>query len=147
MSCPLISNALDLPQVYGAVPAYSDVAENKWYCKTIASAKQTGILNGLANGGVFRPDEPITRQDMALILANTADAQNVKLNHIADASKFKDYRQISADRTAAVEKAINAGLLSANGMGNGDFAPMQYTTRAQVAVIQLNLLGVLGNLD
>ena len=54
---------------------------------------------------------------------------------------------MSAANLTAIETAIGAGLLSADGMGGGIFDPNGVTTRGQAAQIQMNLLIVLGKLN
>jgi len=114
----------------------------------VASAKQSGLLNGLVNGdNAFKPNEPLTRQEMALILANVAANKHVKSTNNVKATDFHDYTRINEHYVKAVELAINVGFLSENGMGDGNFSPHSYTTRAQAALIQTSMIRILGELE
>lgn len=48
------------------VPAFDDVAPGKWYAQSIAYCVEHGIMQGDGNGK-FRPDEPITRAEVAAV--------------------------------------------------------------------------------
>ena len=84
--------------------------------------------------------------DRSHILANIADFKGVAIDD-ADLSIFTDLAGVSAANLTAIETAIGAGLLSADGMSGGIFDPNGVTTRGQAAQIQMNLLIVLGKLN
>lgn len=47
-------------------PSFEDVAPGKWYAASIAYCAQHGIMQGDGNGK-FRPEEPITRAEVAAV--------------------------------------------------------------------------------
>ena len=47
-------------------PSFDDVAPAKWYAQSIAYCVEHGIMKGDGNGK-FRPDEPITRAEVAAV--------------------------------------------------------------------------------
>lgn len=47
-------------------PAFEDVAQEKWYAQSIAYCVEHGIMQGDGNGK-FRPEEPITRAEIAAV--------------------------------------------------------------------------------
>jgi endo-1,4-beta-xylanase len=138
----MVYNVLEMEPVdIGGNDTYSDVNGSHWYYNAITAARSSNLLNGLVlMGNAFGPNEPITRQEMAQILANIAVQYNLKVIGQTSAQSFSDYAEINYSYANAVETAINTGLLNASGMGNGSFSPNRNTTRAQSAVIQIKIL-------
>jgi len=48
-------------------PSFDDVAPEKWYAQSIAYCVEHGIMQGDGNGK-FRPEEPITRAEVAAVM-------------------------------------------------------------------------------
>ena len=48
------------------LPSFEDVAPGKWYAQSIAYCVEHGIMKGDGNGK-FRPDDPITRAEVAAV--------------------------------------------------------------------------------
>ena len=44
--------------------SYADVAQDAWYAPYVATAKANGLLNGLPTDDGFKPEQPITREEM-----------------------------------------------------------------------------------
>lgn len=127
---------------------YSDVTSDQWFYNAIGAAKQAGLLGGIAySDGTFRPNEPITRQEMADVLSKLAVTRKVKSDVSFAITSFKDYNEIALNSRYAVELAIRTGFLNADGMGDGNFQPSGFTTRAQATVIQMTILRILGRVD
>jgi hypothetical protein len=144
----LIYNVLNLPVHNPATsPSYIDVTDKMWYYNAIIATQNAGLLYGLSYpDGSFRPNDPITRQEMADVLAKIAVYYGVKPINNVSATIFTDYTEIWPHSVNAVEIAINSGLLNENGMGDGTFSPKGYVTRAQAATIQVLLLRIIGTL-
>jgi hypothetical protein len=146
----MLFNAVDLHYVPGhpAFTPYTDVAQGQWYHTAITAAQQNSIVHGLMYAdGSFRPNDPITRREMALILSNLATIRNVKPVDNVQVRRFADFTDMGGGYWQAIENAINVGFLNADGMGNNMFAPLDYVTRAQAATIQIIVLQVLGRLN
>jgi len=90
-------------------------------------------------------ENPNAIQEMAAVLANIIYYRDVVVGD-AVLSNFTDLGGVSAANLTAIQTAIGAGLLSAEGMGGGIFDPNGLTTRGQATQIQINLLKVLGQL-
>lgn len=102
----------------------------------IASAVEAGIITGYPDG-TFKPEQPITREQMALMMVRSMSyaKQNVALNNTAaqTLSRFKDAGKIQDKETVA--KAVQAGIIQ--GMTATSFQPKGNATRAQaVAMIK-----------
>jgi len=62
---------LQLPK--GTATEYADVPADAWHYNTIMAAKAAGLLDGLLiEGNNFEPEKPVTREEMAVIMANAA---------------------------------------------------------------------------
>ncbi|RXJ04560.1 Parasporal protein [Anaerobacillus alkaliphilus] len=55
--------------------SFKDVSDNHWALVAIETMRSEGIVNGF-NDGTFRPNEPITRAQMAVVLQNVYQKQN-----------------------------------------------------------------------
>ena len=47
---------------------FVDVADNAWYAKAVEQAAKLGLMTGDGNGN-FRPEEPVTRAELATVVA------------------------------------------------------------------------------
>lgn len=112
---------------------FADVSENAWYCGFVNTAYELGIVNGDENG-YFYPDNNITRQDMAVMIARATGENSDAVSE----GMFSDFEEISDYAKSYVLKLCEKGIVS--GMGNGMFSPKSTATRAQAAQIIYNLL-------
>ncbi|WNS40796.1 glycoside hydrolase family 66 protein [Paenibacillus sp. MMS20-IR301] len=124
----LLAKAL---QLKGDDPApFTDVAAGSWYAGDVAAAYQAGIITG-RSGTRFAPNEAITRQEMAVILAKALDKAG-GIGLAGGTASFRDSGEISAWAQAAVQLVQSAGLMK--GYTNGAFKPGAYATRAEAAL-------------
>lgn len=117
------------------VAGFSDVNENDWYYRYVASAVSLGIVNGLGDGS-FGADLPVSRQDMAVISARALECVDL-LPEFASTSVFADYDSISGYAVEAVGRMSNAEIIS--GDTTGAFRPQDTATRAEAAKIAYHL--------
>ena len=129
----LIVKALNLSS--NASAGFSDVAEDGWYYTYVNAAANVGIISGY--DGQFRPDDRITREEMAVILCK-AYAFLEKSAGRGGIDRFSDKDAISGWAYDYVDEATTAGLIS--GMTADTFAPAENTTRAQAASVIKRLL-------
>lgn len=113
---------------------FDDVPTDAWFYHNVAVAAQLGIVSGFGDG-TFRPNDLITREQMALMTQKAAVVMGKSLVG-ADAGTFTDDADIADWSRDAVYQLSNAGII--NGMGDGTFAPQANATRAQAAVIIYN---------
>ena len=111
---------------------FSDVALNQYYTSAASWAAENGIVSGYGNGQ-FGPNDPITREQMVMILMRYSAYKGIDTSRRADLSQFTDSAQISAEATEAMSWAYAEGLI--NGKGNGILDPQGQSTRAEVAAI------------
>ena len=117
--------------------SFSDVDGKAYYGKAIAWAKQAGVVNGYGDG-TFRPDAPVTREELACMLANYAkkvdqtdvsveDADKV-LSSMSDGASVSDWAKGSVAWAVENEIMGNAGFVNA----------LSDITRAETAAMVVN---------
>lgn len=79
---------------------FSDVDANSWYADYVNTAYALGIVSGRGDGS-FGTGEPITRQDMAVMLAKAAEVRKLVLRGNKEMN-FKDQNEIAPYALAAV---------------------------------------------
>ena len=113
---------------------FTDANSGEWYDSYIASAKNTGLINGLGDGA-FGVGQNITRQDLAVILYKAALKQG---RVFTNKKSFGDDYQIADYAKDAVSYLAGEGIIS--GMGDNVFAPTAKATRAQAAKLIYSLI-------
>ena len=106
--------------------SFTDVKAGAWYNNSVATLEKAGVIVDTAKGGAFRPDEAITRAELAAMLAQFADAKPVK------GVKFTD---VSADHWAYDAIAIAAKMGWIEGYPDGTFRPDATITRAEMMTL------------
>jgi hypothetical protein len=123
-----------LERTAGVVPApghgFPDT-ENHWARAEISTAAALGIVGGYGDGS-FRADAPITREQIAVILAAAYELP------AGESAAYTDGAEISAWARDAVAAAAASGLM--RGDDKGAFNPRAGATRAEVAVVVVRLL-------
>ena len=114
---------------------FTDVSSSDWYDKAASWAQSKGIITGYEDGR-FGPNDPLTREQLALILYNYAKSEGYGTSAKADLSKFADGTSTSPWAQQAMSWAVGEGLLS--GRGVNMLYPTGTATRAEVAQIMMN---------
>lgn len=123
-----------------AKSTFADVKAGAWYTSAIASAQKLGIVKGKSDG-TFGINDPITRQDTAVMIYKAAEVLKADLGTGTSAAAFSDQAAVSGYAAEAVRAMQRSGLIQ--GMGNGKFEPKAQANRAQAAVILYKLLTLL----
>ena len=121
--------------------AFSDVSSDDWYGQSVAWAASVGVVNGFEDG-TFRPNDPITREQMAAILYNYSQYKGYDVSARADLSKYSDAASVSSWATEVLSWANAEGLV--NGMTKTTLDPQASATRAQVATILMRYTQMIG---
>lgn len=135
----MVDTSLGLSPYQPTTPTFRDVPSNYWGFSAIETAFQAGIINGTGSG-LFNPDAPITRQDMAVILVNALKLTNVAKDLVGQPISFADSASVSSYALGPVEAASRLGLMT--GLPDGSFDPLGDATRAQAAQVIYNLLNL-----
>ncbi|WP_342565440.1 Ig-like domain-containing protein [Paenibacillus sp. FSL R7-0345] len=111
--------------------AYTDIAAGHWAANAINQVSASGIMKGYEDGS-FKPNQTITRAEMATILSRLiTGAQGNGVN-------FSDIAGHWAQ--AAVKVTAEAGIIT--GYEDGTFRPNQSLTRAETVTIINRALGI-----
>lgn len=121
------------------VGTFTDVKPNHWFYKSVITAKNMGIVTGTGDN-YFYPNEPIKREDIAVILAKTCKIIGKPLPYYDDSvlDKYKDKGDISPYALSSMAILNAEGII--NGKSNNLLAPKDYSTRAEAAVMLYNIL-------
>lgn len=106
---------------YSTTSGFRDVASGSWYNTYVATLNNAGVITDSSNG-YFRPNEAITRAELAAMLAKFSETTGA-------ANYFND---VSAKYWAANAIAICAKLGWINGYPDGTFRPDKNVTRAEL---------------
>lgn len=111
---------------------FADIAADDWYADAVAWAGGVGIVNGI-DAEQFGPDIAITREQIAVMTVKFAQQAGVPLPAVNPAAAFTDAADMHDWAVEAVDIAQRAGLIY--GREQGNFAPRDTATRAEVATI------------
>ncbi len=110
---------------------FSDV-DDEWFATAVNWAASVGVVNGFEDN-TFRPNDAITREQMAAILCNYAAWKGEDVSARAELSRYSDAAEISSWATDVMRWAVAENLIS--GVTNDTLQPQGAATRAQVAAI------------
>lgn len=116
-------------------PSFTDVPADQYYASPVAWAAANGVVSGYGNNR-FGPNDPVTREQMAVILQGYAKLNGKDVSKRADLSAFADAGQISDYAVEAIRWANAEGLI--NGTSPTTLTPRGTATRAQAATLFRN---------
>ena len=119
---------------------FDDVAEGAWYAQGISWAAGENIISGYGDGR-FGPDDPVTREQLALMLFHYAETLDMVTSGRDTLTSFTDSGSVSAWAREAVAWAVDSGILS--GRPDGTLAPGGTATRAEAAVMLRQLVALM----
>lgn len=108
---------------------FADVSD-EWFATAVNWAASVGVVNGFEDN-TFRPNDPITREQLAAILMNYSAWKGEDVSARADLTIYIDQPSAWAEET--MQWAVAEGLIS--GVTNDELQPQGNATRAQVAAI------------
>ena len=117
---------------------FEDVAMGGTHYENIQCLAYYGITTGREGGTQFAPNASVTRSQMSLFLSRLAAAAGVDLDDGSDA-EFTDLAGIGADRVDAINRLVNAGIMTAS--GDDTFSPLAFVTRAEMALWLVSFMG------
>ena len=122
------------PKANGSLDSFSDAASVSSYA---VNAMQWAVANGIVNGftdGSFRPDQAVSRQEIAAFLYRYAQYKGYDTTRGGMAIReFTDYDAISAYALSAMDWCVNAGVLQ--GSAAKRLNPQSPASRAHVAAM------------
>lgn len=125
-----------------ATSSFTDVPSGQWYAGWIGTATAYGIVNGYG-GGLFGPDDTITREQAATMVARAAKLCGMNTDYSDAAfrdvcSGFSDYTQVSSFARGSLAFCYDNGILDGSVTA---IKPQEYIKRCEIAQMIYNMLG------
>ena len=119
--------------------AFSDVNYGAYYGDAIKWARATGVINGYGASNTFGPDDPITREQLCVMLASYANkigGLNTTVTS-SSATRMPDWSKVSSWAQDAVKWVINEGIMNGVEVAGGgrELQPQGNAARASAAVM------------
>ena len=105
---------------------YPDCNETDWFNAAVTFCSNRGIIGG--DNGFFKPNDPITREEMAKILCNALELDELETS----ADPFDDDAEIAQWAKGYVNAVQAEGIMEGS---NGSFNPRDNATRAEGAAV------------
>ncbi|WP_176220733.1 immunoglobulin-like domain-containing protein [Cohnella massiliensis] len=129
----------------GSTAPYDDVKQSAWYFDAVATAKDLGLLD-FASGTRFQPDQPLTREEMASMLAAVIALEKLPIpKENVNLNGYKDMGNVDAAYLEDVRLMVKLHIMT--GTSEDAFSPKGVTTRAQAAAVLIRTLQALGMID
>ncbi len=109
---------------------FADVPAGHWAYDYVSASVANAVVTGVS-ADKFGTMDKITRQDMAVLCSRIMDMK--KITAEGHSIVFDDADQIASYAKEGVDKLSKIGVI--NGVGSGRFAPHNFATRAEAAVI------------
>lgn len=103
----------------------------KWYFPYIETALARGVIS--EKDDTFRPEEPITREEMAIMLVKTLGYDSLASQLDKYGSGFEDV----SNNTGYITIAKDFGII--NGVGNNKFKPADKAKREEAAAMMMRM--------
>lgn len=132
----MLVRAMGLPAARTAL-GFKDVKGGAWYYGELATAVKAGLIQGFGDG-TFRPDAPVTREQVAAMVARAlrASGKAAALGEAAAARAllpFADAGRVSSWAAGDLALAIKEGILQ--GRTATSLAPATGASRAEAAAM------------
>lgn len=142
----MLTRLLELTEV-ADISEFKDVDADSWYYEVLAKAYQAGILRGKGDG-LMSPNDNITREEMATMLARTLIASGIEAPTVDEVatllSVFSDQSNISTwaieGSAMSTEQGIVQGLTVDDKL---HFMPKSSATRAEAIVMLYRLSDII----
>lgn len=122
-----------------ATQNFKDVSAASWYAPYVATAFNSGIVNGFEADNTFRPNALITREQMASMVARALHAKGILVNEeeMAELS-FTDSSTILSVHKPDVQLLTHLGVMTGN--TDNTFKSKNNSTRWMVALVMFKSL-------
>lgn len=116
---------------------FTDVENGAWYAVSVEWAFANGIVDGYPEGD-FRPDNSISRQEMAKIIAGFLACRGNELEQAREQTEqFTDGKAVAGWAEGSVNAVVAAGLMK--GDEQSRLRPEGTATRAEFATVLLRM--------
>ncbi|WP_165822532.1 S-layer homology domain-containing protein [Paenibacillus montanisoli] len=118
-------------------PMLSDVRQQDWFYSYMKLAATLGWVKG--DGlGLFRPNDPVTREEMAVLLINALGLSESEKPDSRLPDHFSDRIDVTDWAKSSVSYAVSKQWI--RGLSETKLAPKAVTTRAQAAALIMRVL-------
>ena len=132
-------SAAKLPR--NAVQVYSDVPISSYVAGPATWLYYNNLASAVTGGGKLRPDEAITREDMAALLGNIASGVGLRVRSKGLDTAYNDAGTIASYARQSVTRLRAAGILEM--AENYKFNPKETLDRGEMAQVVATLLSSL----
>ena len=112
--------------------SFTDVKADAYYAAYVEWAVKKNIVKGTGEG-LFSPDEPVTREQMAVMMTNYARQMGYSIPAPLTAATFADNDKISTWAAKEVAAMQRAGIIK--GKDGNCFDPQGNATRAEISAV------------
>ncbi len=123
---------------YSYSAAFSDVDSSAYYATAVNWCAASGIFTGDAGTTNMRPNDPITREELATVMMRFLSKQGVTVNEASldDIEGLVDGSSVSSWASSAMAWAYSQGFITGyDGYSGVVLGPQDSATRAQMAKI------------
>ncbi|MCF6412798.1 S-layer homology domain-containing protein [Collinsella tanakaei] len=118
-----------------------DCDPEAFYAEAVAWALAEEVFHGYGDGSTFGPDDPLTREQAACVLKNSADRLGIDTSARADLSGYPDAEEVSEWAEESLAWAVASDILHGFELEDGtrEIQPLRACTRAEMAALLMNL--------
>ncbi|MCQ2456588.1 MAG: S-layer homology domain-containing protein [Clostridia bacterium] len=109
---------------------FKDTKATAWYADAVGWASSKGLVNGYSDN-TFKPNAPISRQELAAVFVRFLDSQKITLSDNPKVEKFTDAKKFASWSKDAIDTMRRVGLFGGDAAGN--FNPKNNASRAEIA--------------
>ena len=110
---------------------FPDVSQGDWFAGAVAWGVASGVVEGYGDG-TFRPDQDVTREQVAIFLMRYAQQLGLSTVPTGDLSGYPDADQVGDWGVRAMSWAVGNGIITGK---SGKLAPQENATRAEFATM------------
>ena len=132
----IFARILNLNVDFPGQPAFTDVPVNTWYYANVQAVQRAGIFNGTPDGK-FKPNSPITREEIANVFNNYFNFSAIPVSEEPSLT----ITDVGQDRWSrdAIYKVVSAEFVDLE--GNNTFRPEDPTLRHEIVSMVNRLIG------
>ncbi|MCU6686424.1 CotH kinase family protein [Dorea acetigenes] len=116
---------------------FPDVPDEQFYSDAVLWAAEAKVVTGYTDSGYFGTNDPITREQMVVMMYRYADYKGYDTSKTAEISRFTDAGTVSEFAEEAMKWAVENEIISGKKNDNGSYRldPQGSTSRAECAII------------
>jgi hypothetical protein len=135
----LLVRSLNLPLDKDTTPVFQDVSKDHWAFPYIQTAYKNHLISGISENE-FGPEQNITRQDMAVMIANALQVKQVPDSVLNSSLSYRDVNDIADYAKKPIAASAYLGVMS--GYPDRSFQPLDHATRAAAASVIAHMIHV-----